>query len=157
MGLIPARAGKTYRRGAERSAARAHPRSRGENRGGDACGVVAVGSSPLARGKRAERNLLDEGHWLIPARAGKTCIFDQTYSFCRAHPRSRGENAAYVGDVHPDEGSSPLARGKRQAGNAIGCGQRLIPARAGKTPGFVRLGDLVNGSSPLARGKLWGA
>ena len=51
-GLIPAHAGKTGEGTGEGGDRRAHPRSRGENWGGDACGVVSAGSSPLTRGKR---------------------------------------------------------------------------------------------------------
>ncbi len=52
MGLIPAHAGKTRRRPARTSGCRAHPRSRGENRGRGIEVKVAAGSSPLTRGKR---------------------------------------------------------------------------------------------------------
>ena len=91
-----------------------------------------------------------------------------------AHPRSRGENAAYVGDVPNDAGSSPLTRGKRAcvlARVAIG---GLIPAHAGKTHARHRephqhqahprsrgenqdracVFEREVGSSPLTRGKL---
>ena len=111
-GLIPARAGKTYRRGAERSAARAHPRSRGENRGGDACGVVAVGSSPLARGNRKPTLPAARCRGLIPARAGKTRLCARRSSTAWAHPRSRGENGIVALTIKVEVGSSPLARGK---------------------------------------------
>ena len=50
-----------------------------------------------------------------------------------AHPHSRGENAAYVGDVHPDEGSSPLTRGKLTPGDTSLDAIGLIPTHAGKT------------------------
>ena len=50
----------------------AHPRSRGEN-----CQVLAIcsntgGSSPLTRGKHADRTVYDLADRLIPAHAGKT-------------------------------------------------------------------------------------
>ena len=90
-----------------------------------------------------------------------------------AHPRSRGENDGHVRDGRCDVGSSPLARGKHHEGPDDPHQDRLIPARAGKTP--VRpvsalkvaahprsRGENLDehahdaharGSSPLARGK----
>ena len=70
--LIPAHAGKTSTRKRSHRAARAHPRSRGENRGLGDGELGGVGSSPLTRGKLFQKNapLTDEG--LIPAHAGKT-------------------------------------------------------------------------------------
>ena len=49
--LIPAHAGKTAAGRAHRGRSRAHPRSRGENRGDGVGGRAAEGSSPLTRGK----------------------------------------------------------------------------------------------------------
>ena len=51
--LIPAHAGKTSKPGAAKSAAKAHPRSRGENAGAAMSASRTSGSSPLTRGKRA--------------------------------------------------------------------------------------------------------
>ena len=70
--LIPARAGKTIRRGPRGAPAPAHPRSRGEN---ERYGIVTErkeGSSPLARGKHSLRTKAAKEDRLIPARAGKT-------------------------------------------------------------------------------------
>ena len=92
----------------------------------------------------------------------------------RAHPRSRGENISDRRGEHSRPGSSPLARGKLEGRLAALSGQRLIPARAGKTlaigtktpthPAHPRSRGENNlseddssfwrGSSPLARGKL---
>ena len=71
-GLIPAHAGKTWRRGSADAPLRAHPRSRGENP--DQClpRDTRTGSSPLTRGKLLHaRDGLGLGR-LIPAHAGKT-------------------------------------------------------------------------------------
>ncbi len=51
-GLIPAHAGKTDFADLMHESAQAHPRSRGENGGGEFMHNWAVGSSPLTRGKR---------------------------------------------------------------------------------------------------------
>ena len=54
-GLIPAHAGKTAWGGARSGAARAHPRSRGENRQRVEGADATAGSSPLTRGKLSWR------------------------------------------------------------------------------------------------------
>ena len=71
-GLIPAHAGKTTPRNCPAWPVPAHPRSRGENRGGRGLGVGLRGSSPLTRGKplNGPKTPLCDG--LIPAHAGKT-------------------------------------------------------------------------------------
>ena len=112
-GLIPAHAGKTSGVLMQYFVQRAHPRSRGENELSVRRCASGEGSSPLTRGKPPTKLSFVLIRGLIPAHAGKTAT---GYPFCalaRAHPRSRGENAAYVGDVPNDTGSSPLTRGKR--------------------------------------------
>ena len=172
--LIPAHAGKTQCSSARLSAWPAHPRSRGEN---DALSPVcraARGSSPLTRGKRRIRAAPARPRRLIPAHAGKTWLAFAARASIAAHPRSRGENALMGMIYSPEDGSSPLTRGKRDA-FAPGVGDPgLIPAHAGKTstrrcrrsrasahprsrgenfvPRRFQLRQL--GSSPLTRGKL---
>ena len=90
--LIPAHAGKTFRRYRPRRRSGAHPRSRGENAEPKRDPLGVTGSSPLTRGKlRAvfEQGLLER---LIPAHAGKTTADTSPSRWQRAHPRSRGEN-----------------------------------------------------------------
>ena len=173
LGLIPARAGKTISHGTHRILRRAHPRSRGENSGGSAFRLTALGSSPLARGKRYRADTIPLDKGLIPARAGKTQVDNLAPAPYGAHPRSRGENGALGSGSETVSGSSPLARGKH-----VGCAfqarpARLIPARAGETfcsswrlwllrahprsRGENSLDSIASrrsvGSSPLARGK----
>ena len=71
-GLIPARAGTTPRRRPPVTRRGAHPRSRGDHM--DMLGIllVAWGSSPLARGPRAQNLAFSLTCGLIPARAGTT-------------------------------------------------------------------------------------
>ena len=110
--LIPAHAGKTCVGMRTRGAARAHPRSRGENYrlrllalgcGGsspltrgkqfvDRRSEIFAGSSPLTRGKQrvVPSKLTMRG--LIPAHAGKTSMRFAVRRASWAHPRSRGEN-----------------------------------------------------------------
>ena len=173
--LIPAHAGKT--RGAHRLSmpCPAHPRSRGENQMLAFSTSLAVGSSPLTRGKPG---LLPD-RWrrrrLIPAHAGKTTTRDADHDATRAHPRSRGENSWLSPRTRWYQGSSPLTRGKHDLRDRLTPEDRLIPAHAGKTATLrFRLyrrgahprsrgenGDLArheclhSGSSPLTRGKPW--
>ena len=112
--LIPAHAGKTRVARGVRRAIAAHPRSRGENYKSATLTRSSSGSSPLTPGKLVRfapgkvhqgsspltRGKLSSGHdgsfqrGLIPAHAGKTGIHRRRYRWRRAHPRSRGENAA---------------------------------------------------------------
>ena len=91
----------------------------------------------------------------------------------RAHPRSRGENVYTEIRSALGEGSSPLTRGKPDNTTPRKTRGRLIPAHAGKTPGYREdchdlaahprsrgenteggnPGILSFGSSPLTRGK----
>ena len=172
-GLIPAHAGKTTSSSASPTTRRAHPRSRGENTYAGEDRNLALGSSPLTRGKQplAKTGAFDKG--LIPAHAGKTVQARYWRAPARAHPRSRGENAGRTVDVLVAPGSSPLTRGKR--GLLVGQLSHggLIPAHAGKTapgrrdgrgPGAHprsrgenrrswRICSMILGSSPLTRGK----
>ena len=70
---------------------------------------------------------------LIPAHAGKTPAALTLSCRRRAHPRSRGENPDRAGTVHCAGGSSPLTRGKHEAGLSEVPAAGLIPAHAGKT------------------------
>ena len=90
----------------------AHPRSRGENLSAVGSGLMAMGSSPLTRGKHILPPIDQAGGRLIPAHAGKTGSHRRTGRWCRAHPRSRGENRLATGSVGRASGSSPLTRGK---------------------------------------------
>ena len=136
--------------------------------------VTVAGSSPLTRGKRGRgRRGLVAGR-LIPAHAGKTATLRQWNASLAAHPRSRGENPTSNTLSAQRRGSSPLTRGKLGHTPSLNCPDRLIPAHAGKTVGFVFCKACHRahprsrgensfyppvkrppcGSSPLTRGKL---
>ncbi len=68
--LIPARAGNINVHVITHGKSPAHPRSRGEHVQGDLQTTDATGSSPLARGTSALKDLEAMGFRLIPARAG---------------------------------------------------------------------------------------
>ena len=151
-GLIPAHAGKTssvrcpiWRRGA-------HPRSRGENSAFFGGEVGAVGSSPLTRGKRSSAKARRAIRRLIPAHAGKTAPLNLPWGPTGAHPRSRGENALMGMIYAPEDGSSPLTRGKLSARPCFCEGRRLIPAHAGKTQAFP-MREPTHGAHPRSRGE----
>ena len=131
--LIPAHAGKTPRLLVSVRVRSAHPRSRGENGGGDVNPYEGSGSSPLTRGKLQVPPDFLWNSRLIPAHAGKTTSTTNPGTIPAAHPRSRGENFTDLIPALAGVGSSPLTRGKpagRAAGQAVA---GLIPAHAGKT------------------------
>ena len=173
VSLIPAHAGKTFFQESQEVGVGAHPRSRGEN-----CVAVNVnsdlnGSSPLTRGKRLVCAACASVERLIPAHAGKTNPCREDAGPRPAHPRSRGENAAYFWMSLYVVGSSPLTRGKRHSPYCRRPPGRLIPAHAGKTASPTRRSPPTAahprsrgensqaktipargpGSSPLTRGK----
>ena len=152
----------------------AHPRVGGENEV-TCVGVAGVGgSSPRGRGKRDRRRERRTLWRLIPAWAGKTAVPRCRTSRRPAHPRVGGENAGVAGLDDYGRGSSPRGRGKRMPSGPPLAILRLIPAWAGKTPGYrscfhtttahprvggeneaaIQAGADTAGSSPRGRGKL---
>ena len=133
-----------------------------------------MGSSPRVRGKRVGVGDAGAAVGLIPARAGKTAGGGSRGSSHPAHPRACGENFVAFGADVWSKGSSPRVRGKQDMGRDVPVGNRLIPARAGKTsrsatrcpPGWAHpraCGENCGrgitrvfppGSSPRVRGKL---
>ena len=135
-------------------------------------GPVVWGSSPLARGLQSTARQRVHERRIIPARAGFTGRAGAGRPGRMDHPRSRGvyelDEAANVCRW----GSSPLARGLRRRQPPDRADGRIIPARAGFTPGrsasapqrqdhprsrgvyvgAVPVRGRGAGSSPLARG-----
>ena len=70
------------------------------------------GSSPLARGKHICKGLIQGTPRFIPTRAGKAVGRSSTQSNPSVHPHSRGESGRRDSRVCASFGSSPLARGK---------------------------------------------
>ena len=151
-GLIPAHAGKTSWARPASSSGTAHARSRGENRFDVNPRSRKYGSSPLTRGKPWGRVPHHCPRRLIPAHAGKTGFRRWCRRTSGAHPRSRGENQGFYQCVTPEEGSSPLTRGKRnppcEQHSLIG----LIPAHTGKTRLIASARSLC-GAHPRSRGE----
>ena len=152
LGIIPARAGFTYRTATARLCPSDHPRSRGVYTLWAVTLLRNAGSSPLARGLLRLRRLRVRLMRIIPARAG----FTDTVT-CPASV---------------DAGSSPLARGLRRLVAFHVRVPGIIPARAGFTRvlaasaacfadhprsrgvyrGIFAPPVTMSGSSPLARG-----
>ena len=153
-GIIPARAGFTWRRPSAPPTGTDHPRSRGVYSARTRARSPSPGSSPLARGLPSDIRLLGRQAGIIPARAGFTSPPYGRRSRGSDHPRSRG---VYVEAFH-----------------AFIDWVRIIPARAGFTRrarsmtwpvgdhprsrgvySWARTtGRSSGGSSPLARGLL---
>ena len=113
LGIIPARAGFTWRGVGMGRAAADHPRSRGVYPTMTRLARRRDGSSPLARGLRPRLIRRQVGVRIIPARAGFTR--EATCRRCneRDHPRSRGVYRVASLSEAQARGSSPLARGLR--------------------------------------------
>ena len=172
LGIIPARAGFTYRTGPCGRRRRDHPRSRGVYFPRTFARTCHAGSSPLARGLHLRRCGRWDGCRIIPARAGFTSTGAARGEGLRDHPRSRGVYSPTPPTRPTTSGSSPLARGLHPPVCREHGDRRIIPARVGFTllahqPSIARpdhprsrgvytynlpnyVGEL--GSSPLARG-----
>ena len=153
-GIIPARAGSTPRVHGDSLETWDHPRSCGEHKDRYHRYLPNEGSSPLVRGARDTRRGL--------------------LRYDRDHPRSCGEHRRHAIAENISLGSSPLVRGAPPICASLLALRRIIPARAGSTPGrsgrnlpqqdhprscgehgpIVTLVYSVKGSSPLVRGAL---
>ena len=133
VGIIPARAGFTPPRSSQRPSQGDHPRSRGVYSQPDRLNVYRDGSSPLARGLPGGAGGCTWAERIIPARAGFTGLRGGHRLGDEDHPRSRGVYSPASSREPPRPGSSPLARGLREAIAAALDRARIIPARAGFT------------------------
>ena len=110
------------------------------------------GSSPHARGGLTASSTAFARARLIPACAGRASPRTPRGSWPRAHPRMRGEGP----DEHCTEeglaGSSPHARGGRQAPRWRLLLDRLIPACAGRAATYFASGS-VQAAHPRMRGE----
>ena len=172
-GLIPAWAGKTSPACLSTPPRRAHPRVGGENLMPSQTLETICGSSPRGRGKLILSTDRESQLGLIPARTGKTYGRTASVPSSTAHPRAGGENDPSSLSSTGLFGSSPRGRGKPVWAQQRRQMQRLIPARAGKTPCRARAHSCVSahprvggenidswelperhvGSSPRRRGK----
>ena len=173
--FIPACAGNASRISATCSATPVHPRMCGERIRWYQPKSGKHGSSPHARGTPYIL-LYDSGNdRFIPACAGNASAGPRTSPARAVHPRMRGERSRKTGERAPVGGSSPHARGTRQADHLNRIVQRFIPAYAGnattlhrphfwnsvhprirgeRDPTYTTDG-LKRGSSPHTRGTHW--
>ena len=173
--FIPACAGNAAGADPRTGPASVHPRMRGERVRWAAAPSSISGSSPHVRGMPACRfNSIDPDRF-IPACAGNASRISATCSATPVHPRMRGERSRKTGERAPVGGSSPHARGTRQADHLNRIVQRFIPAYAGnattlhrphfwnsvhprirgeRDPTYTTDG-LKRGSSPHTRGTHW--
>ena len=134
-GIIPARAGFTAGSGRACSTSTDHPRSRGVYPASSSGNSASCGSSPLARGLRRGRGGDGPLSRIIPARAGFTEDRRRGPGAGQDHPRSRGVYDNRHSVLVTTAGSSPLARGLPAVAGPRRHRHRIIPARAGFTPG----------------------
>ena len=172
IGIIPAYAGNTNRRGESDADARDHPRVCGEHDTPGARGRARTGSSPRMRGTHDGSAVFVPRHGIIPAYAGNTCAIKGGTSYDWDHPRVCGEHMSRILVCSSTPGSSPRMRGTHRTCAIQWCPHGIIPAYAGNTrwtrppatlrrdhprvcgehpnrPGWHRL---LQGSSPRMRG-----
>ena len=170
--FIPACAGNTSSAKALASRRSVHPRMRGEHLPRMDRAASRAGSSPHARGTRADQPEGLRAVRFIPACAGNTSGHRRAGLSGTVHPRMRGEHPLTRCVIDFIIGSSPHARGTLLNGCHASGDQRFIPACAGNTchpqrsqpdpPVHPRMrgehmdedyaSDQMAGSSPHARG-----
>ena len=128
--FIPARAGNTPTLADPSLWSSVHPRSRGEHLKITRFQYQIIGSSPLARGTPLLPSSCCSSATVHPRSRGEHLLSSLLLS---VHPRSRGEHIFWPPMVNARAGSSPLARGTRDADGAVLEALRFIPARAGNT------------------------
>ena len=136
LGITPAYAGKSSKRGSNSQWLRDHPRVCGEK-----CHVPALrrcepGSPPRMRGKGAQYSLPVWRHRITPAYAGKSLPSRACPPSCWDHPRVCGEKHIRVVCGCTRVGSPPRMRGKEAAGKLCSPGRGITPAYAGKRRSF---------------------
>ena len=110
-GIIPAYAGNTRRKPADRTDGGDHPRVCGEHVGHGWSFACLQGSSPRMRGTPSTSNFPICSSGIIPAYAGNTSL-SRLWQDCRwDHPRVCGEHLEQVARRIGQEGSSPRMRG----------------------------------------------
>ena len=139
-GIIPARAGFTDVEEGLDLFVGDHPRSRGVYLSWASWFCQNRGSSPLARGLPVDWDDAGRVTRIIPARAGFTAFEASADGKGTDHPRSRGVYRSWLQCSFSVPGSSPLARGLREALTVAHGDGRIIPARAGFTVHRLRPG-----------------
>ena len=154
VGIIPAHAGFTTRRGRGPARSRDHPRTRGvyvdEVRDRDG----SEGSSPHTRGLRVEVAGGGGELGIIPAHAGFTGRQRGPRARVRDHPRTRGVYMTASLALAGNAGSSPHTRGLPTRPSRIPVIPRDHPRTRGVYLKWGFPGAAERGSSPHTRGLL---
>ena len=134
-GITPARAGKTFNKFTTIVICWDHPRSCGKDFRIEPALNFMLGSPPLVRERRRKKSLHLLMTRITPARAGKTMIQLMKSRSSRDHPRSCGKDLRPLPQTSSSSGSPPLVRERPPYVCSRECGNRITPARAGKTAG----------------------
>ena len=132
-GITPAHAGKRNGLPAPHLAGWDHPRACGEKPYDVDENALAQGSPPRVRGKGLPNPLVAQVVGITPARAGKSSLKSSSLWCCRDHPRACGEKAMGASPPAGRVGSPPRVRGKDIYCRTSLLGNRITPARAGKS------------------------
>ena len=153
--ITPAYAGKSSSTPSATSAARDHPRLRGEKPIIATENHIVLGSPPLTRGKGHVKRTTQNIERITPAYAGKSDFRSLSFPYPQDHPRLRGEKSLLLPMPlvivdHPrlrgekklvpvegavNTGSPPLTRGKVIDVDELLTLVRITPAYAGKRNG----------------------
>ena len=151
-GITPAHAGNTSKRLNRHSAARDHPRTRGEHWSSCGCCFSLRGSPPHTRGTRYDNRGQPGGTGITPAHAGNTERVETLERHDRDHPRTRGEHPSPGMAQAGSLGSPPHTRGTLPL-NAPGENpQGITPAHAGNTR-LLCLSRFMSRDHPRTRGE----
>ena len=91
LGITPARAGKSLSPKVMRYRSQDHPRACGEEVFSFFRKLVEQGSPPRVRGRGPPLPVEDPRHWITPARAGKSWMWNKKEQRPQDHPRACGE------------------------------------------------------------------
>ena len=133
MGIIPALAGNTNKRGGRQKANGDHPRACGEHSLDEATDISLAGSSPRLRGTLSLQYVGGSATGIIPALAGNTTVRGACTSAPWDHPRACGEHGHSPVLAGVTVGSSPRLRGTLAWGVLSVVVFGIIPALAGNT------------------------
>ena len=133
VGIIPARAGSSFRGCVPRSGSWDHPRACGEQQPRSLYSSGWTGSSPRVRGAAVGHARRDERAGIIPARAGSSLAARRSPRAARDHPRACGEQSVAVKVGKTRQGSSPRVRGAGLVRRRLVHWRGIIPARAGSS------------------------
>ena len=131
--ITPARAGKRLSSTWSDSFIGDHPRACGEKFFAAIQRATIRGSPPRVRGKVSHSSISSEMLRITPARAGKRKSYTSPSAATQDHPRACGEKWDAVRRTRCLRGSPPRVRGKAGQSIHFPDGNRITPARAGKS------------------------